>query len=1226
MKKLFCLAAAAACICYGCTQDEENRNLGIGVYPGNPDENTAPVMVQDDSYRNIALNRAAYASSSFDYNLTAQLVTDGIVSAEMPRFLQVSTPEGGVPRREREWLVDQGPYTRPIFEGSSTSIVFELGNGWKEMADNVRMLGYVNFLEEEADGSYEISFYGSENGEEWDKIGEFSGKNFPGEKLSPRKHSDPDKSAALGERLLPRRLIDLNVNLESPKSYSFFKVSLNMPGAQEWMFTNCDFYHMGEFVDLVSSQFFCSTWMSLGAEKEWVYVDLGAVADFDKVVLHWLNRPADGMIQVSKDGERWKNLSAITEDNTIEVKGRGRYVRVLINGSTDKKPLMLSEIEVWGKGGLRADQVSWKLKRALETEADGTSISTCEFDDSDWLAATVPGTVLTSYVNIGAVPDPNHADNLLHISDSYFNSDFWYRNEFEIRKPTGKKLFLELDGINWKAEVFFNGEYLGKIEGGFIRGRFDISKVAKEGRNALAVKILKNANIGAVKEKNEENTGINGGILGADNPTFHASIGWDWISTIRGRNIGIWNDIRIVEEGPVSLKDPFVNVVLPLPDTTSAVITPEVYVRNNDDKPICGMLKGFVGEVTFEQEVALEAGEERLVRFDVLSYPQLLIENPRLWWPNGYGEQNLYDAGFEFAVTSLQKGETPDQVGCDGSTSLQKGETPDQVGCDGNTSLPAATGQPTESLKRMRKNLLSDRIDFKVGLRQVDADEEGGVLHLYVNGRRFIGRGGNWGFSENNLNYRGREYDIAIDYHADMNFTIMRNWVGQTGDVELYEACDRHGIMIWQDFWLANPADGPDPDDNRMFLANAEDYLRQHRSHPSLVIYCGRNEGFPPKEIDEGLRSIIKEYHPGLHYISSSADGCVSGHGPYRALTPKEYFTLPSGNDRFHSERGMPAVMTFESMLRTYSTDALWPQNKQWGQHDFTLSGAQAGESFNKLIADGYGEPQSAEEFAQLGQFINYDGYRAMFESRSLNRKGLLLWMSHPAWPSMTWQTYDWYFEPTAAYFGCKKASEPLHIQWNPADNNIEIVNYNAGDYHGLNVRAMVMNTDGSVAWEKYGSFDSTEDTTVKCFAVEFPSEVSETHFIKLYLTDSEGNTLSDNFYINGTEYGNHQAMASMSKADVKVSSNFEKVADGSEIHGDEWRGSVVLENRSNVPAVMVRLNVVGNQDGDQILPMFYTDNYFSLMPGEKKTVSLRWYDADSRGNSPEVIVSGYNM
>ena len=807
MKKLFCLAAVATIISFGCSHKSDKYNLGIGVYPGNPDENSAPVMVQDDSYRNIALHRASYASSSYDYNLTAQLVTDGIISSEMPQFLQVSTPEGCVPRREREWLVDQGHYTRPTFEGSSTAITFELGNGWKERVDNVQMLGYVNFLEEEADGTYEISFHASDNGNDWEKIGEYSGKGFPGEKLSPRKHSDPDKSAALGDRLLPRRLIDLNVKLSSDKEYAFFKVSLNMPGAQEWVFTNCDFYNEGSFVDLVSSQFFCSTWMSLGTEQEWVYVDLGTVAKFDRIVMHWLNRPAGCMIQVSNNALKWKKLAELHEDDTVNVRGKGRYVRILMNGSADGKPMMLSEIEVWGKGGLKPiSESSWKIKRAAESDAQGTVISMKDFDDSEWIAATVPGTVLTSYVNIGAVPDPNHADNLLHISDSYFNSDFWYRKEFDIRKTDGKRMFLEFDGINWKAEVYFNGAYLGCIEGAFTRGRFDISKLATDGINTLAVKIIKNANIGAVKEKNEENTGINGGILGADNPTFHASIGWDWISTIRGRNIGIWNDVRIVAEGPVSLKDPFVNAALPLPDTTSAVITPEVYVRNNDGKPVCGVLKGFVGDVQFEQEVALEAGEERLVRFDMISYPQLMIENPRLWWPNGYGEQHLYDAGFEFII---------------------------------NPSFPAETGN------------LSDRITFKVGIRQVDADEEGGVLHLYVNGRRFIGRGGNWGFSENNLNYRGREYDIAVDYHADMNFTIMRNWVGQTGDVELYEACDRHGIMVWQDFWLANPADGPDPDDAEMFLANAEDYLRHHRSHPSLVIYCGRNEGFPPEDIDK---------------------------------------------------------------------------------------------------------------------------------------------------------------------------------------------------------------------------------------------------------------------------------------------------------------------------------------------------------------------------------------
>lgn len=1178
-----------ACL-IGCNETNYEGNRGIGIYPGNPSEDFSPIMVQDDSYRNIALNRAAYNSSSHDYCLTAQLITDGIISEQAPKCLYVTTPEGRCERREREWLVDKGFYTRYSLDGEDTHILFTLENGWEVDVDQVGMWGYVNYREDKADGSHDISFWGSSDGQNWDLLGQLAGEEFIGEARGARMHSDPDKAAAMGNLMLPTRLFSVDMELDGQKSYSMLRVDLKMKGAEEWVFANCDFKKDGEIVDLVSSQFFCSTWMSHGNRDEWVHVDLGADASFDRIGLYWLNRPADYKIQVSEDAKKWKDI-AHSQENTdakvkdvIEVNGKGRYVRVLTGESMDGKPLMLSEMEVWGKGGVVAvpkggPQIGeneivlsggkWKLKRAPEVNADGITISTSGFKTDEWLAATVPGTVLTSYMNIGAVPDPNYSNNIFNISDSYFNSDFWYRNEFEIPNEfIGKKLYVDFDGINWKAVVYLNGHKLGRIEGGFIRGRFDISDIAVAGDNVLAVKIIKNANIGAVKEKNEQNTGINGGVLGADNPTFHASIGWDWICSIRGRNIGIWNDVKITKEGAVSLSDPFVNVALPLPDTTSAVITPEVYVNNNSEEDVKGILKGHVGDIEFEQEVCLAAGEEKVVRFDFLSYPQLMMQNPRLWWPNGYGEQNLYDAGFCFII-------------------------------DGE---------------------ISDRSEFKVGIRQVDANENDGILHLYVNGRRFIGRGGNWGFSENNLNYRGREYDIAVAYHADMNFTIMRNWVGQTGDVELYEACDRHGIMIWQDFWLANPADGPDPADQEMFLANAEDYLRQHRSHPSLVIYCGRNEGFPPVGIDNGLRQIVKDFHPGLHYISSSADGCVSGHGPYRAMSPKEYFSYPKGNDRFHSERGMPAVMTYESMLRTYSSEGLWPQGKEWGQHDFTMEGAQHGRSFNELIKKGYGEPQSAKEFAELAQFINYDGYRAMFESRSYKRKGLLLWMSHPAWPSMTWQTYDWYFEPTAAYFGCKKASEPLHIQWNSHTGKVEVVNYNAGTATGLNATAMLVNLDGSKVWGKSVSLDSTEDTTEECFAIEFVEDLTETHFIKLVLTDAEGRIVSDNFYINGKEYGNHTALKEIGKTTVKTSTSTSKGQDGT------WTGSVTLENKGKVPAVMIRLNVIGSKDKEQILPMFYGDNYFSLMPGEKKTVSLKWYDADSRGNLPKVVVSGYNL
>ena len=1185
MKRLAILFTAAISLLTGCTQ-ETTFNRGIGIYPGNPEEDFSPELSSDRTYRNIALRRAVYHSSSHDYCLTGQLITDGIIENSLPRYLAMETSGSGVPKREREWLVDQHPYTRIYLNGEKTYAQISLKNGWKECFDRIDGEILVSYLKDKADGSHEVRISASDDGEEWTVLRSMKGGSFIGRESTPIQHSDPDKADALGNQLLPTRKFRLETDLPEASEYSMIRIDMEMKGAEQWIAANIEFYKDGRQVSLIPSKNFNSTWMSLGKEHEWIYVDLGAEARFDKIILNWLQKPSSAVIQVSDDAQTWKDIAETTDmsmmKETLNVKGKGRYVRVLMHGDGIHH-IMLTEMQVWGKGGVIAnpkpspkpsvDEMTlsggnWKLSRASLTDAAGAEISSESFDDCSWIPATVPGTVLSSYINLGAVPDPNYADNIFNISDSYFYSDFWYRNEFEIPEDfMEEKTWMEFDGINWKAEIFLNGSYLGRIDGAFTRGRFDISGIAKTGTNILAVKIFKNENPGGVKEKNENDTGRNGGVLGYDNPTFHASIGWDWISTVRGRNIGIWNDVRVVKEGPVSLDSPYVETVLPLPDTTSAVLTPEIIVRNNDSKPVSGILKGFIGEVEFSKEVTLDKEEEKVIRFSPEEYPQLKFMNPKLWWPNGYGKPNLYKSGFSFHT-------------------------------EGKTS---------------------DKVDFNVGIRQVEAKEIDEVLFLYVNGRRFVGRGGNWGFSEHNLTYRKREYDIAVEYHADMNFTILRNWVGQIGDMELFEACDRHGIMVWQDFWLANPYDGPDPADNGMFLDNATDMVKRIRRYPSMVIYCGRNEGFPPAELDKGLRDIIGQWHSDLHYIPSSADGSVSGHGPYRALTHKGYFTYRKGNVKFHSERGMPSVMTYESMLRTFAPEALVPKSILWGQHDYTLNGAQRASTFNEIIEKGYGVAKDVKEFSENAQFVNLDGYKGMFESRSLNRKGLLLWMSHPAWPSMTWQTYDWYLEPNASYFGCKKGAEPLHIQWNPAKDIIEVVNYSAGDQKGLTAKAMIMNLDGSIAWEKECTTDSNEDSTVECFSIDFPAETSEVYFIKLHLI-KEGMCLSDNFYINGKEYGNHLALKNIAKADVRSEVSVKKGTDGT------WTGTVTLENRSNVPAVMIRLNVVGKKDGEQILPMFYGDNYFSMMPGEIKTVSLKWYDADTRGNKPKVKITGYNI
>lgn len=1159
---------------------------GIGMYPGDPKEDFSPSLRPDyATYRNIALLRSAYHSSSYDYNLTAQLVTDGVTCDRLPRYFNLSTPDGDVPRREREWMIDRGEYSRNIVTGADTYFCFTLKN-WKAEIDKVQFRLNVVYDENKAKSGYEIIFEGLSDEGTWIELADLRSKKLPGKALAYKGHSDPNKNS--GEPgTLPVRMLNETLSFSRSGKFTAYRMRLKMEGAVYWSVFETNFYNHDEYVDLLPSGWFDSAWMSATAGEEWVYVDLGSSSMFDKVKLHWINKAIKGKIQVSDDARQWIDLALLPGGESladeIAVKGKGRYVRVLMTESVNKERYVLSEMEVMGKGGLVANPVvspevgkgklylsggDWKLQRASLVATRGEDISQSSFIPEHWIIATVPGTVLTSYKNIGAIPNPNYADNLLHISESFFNSNFWYRDEFEVPENfTKERLCLNFDGINWKANIFLNGRRLGRIDGAFTRGQFDVTDLIIPGKNVLAVEVIKNAHIGAVKEKFEKNTDFNGGILGADNPTFHASIGWDWISTVRGRNMGIWNDVYLTSSGKVTVHDPFVRTVLPLPDTTSVKLIPEVIVKNHDASLVKGTLKGKIGDVIFEQSVELKAGEERTITFEPSRFAQLNIRNPHLWWPKGYGVPYLYNANFTFTV-------------------------------DGQTS---------------------DSKDFKVGIRQMTFNENHGILTLFINGRRFIGRGGNWGFSESNLNYRGREYDIAVAYHADMNFTMIRNWVGQIGDEELYEACDRYGVMVWQDFWLANPADGPDPDNSELFIANAEDYVKRFRSHAAIGIYCGRNEGFPPVQIDKALRRIVKEYNPGLHYISSSADGVVSGHGPYRALPVKEYFSLKNGSDKLHTERGMPNVMTYESLVRTFSPEALWPQNAQWGQHDYTMQGAQSCASFNEIIEKAFGEPDDAREFASLAQWINYDGYRGMFESRSLNRKGLLLWMTHPAWPSMVWQTYDYYFEPTAAYFGCKKASEPLHIQWNPVTDNVEVVNYSAGSRKGLTAKAQVVNMDNTVVWERDVMLNSLEDTTDKCMKLEFPENLSPTHFIKLTLMEKDS-IISDNFYLRGVEEGNYRALREMPKVTLHSMTA---------VHNDNngnWAANVVLKNTSSAPALMIRVNVVGENDDEQFLPVFYSDNYFSLLAGEEKEITVHWKDADTQGESPRIVITGYNV
>jgi hypothetical protein len=297
---------------------------------------------------------------------------------------------------------------------------------------------------------------------------------------------------------------------------------------------------------------------------------------------------------------------------------------------------------------------------------------------------------------------------------------------------------------------------------------------------------------------------------------------------------------------------------------------------------------------------------------------------------------------------------------------------------------------------------------------------------------------------------------------------------------------------------------------------------------------------------------------------------------------------------------------------------AIWPQGQTWGTHDFSLHGAQGGESFHERIEKSYGGADNVRDWVELAQFVNYEGYRAMFEAQSKNRMGVLLWMSHPAWPSFVWQTYDYYFDTSAGYYGSKKGSEPLHIQWNPLTDDVEVVNYSAGNVTGLRARVEILNMDGSPQWAKEAVVDSSEDSVLTPIHIDYPATLSPVHFIRLKLTRGT-EVVSTNFYWRGTEEGNYRALRDLPKATVDA------MTQGSHMN-DRWFMTTNLHNTSAVPALMVRVKAVRGKTRDRILPALYSDNYIALMPGERRNIVTEFADADTRGEPPDFVVEGFNL
>jgi hypothetical protein len=825
----------------------------------------------------------------------------------------------------------------------------------------------------------------------------------------------------------------------------------------------------------------------------------------------------------------------------------------------------------------------WRLQDVAKIPQSGAQVSSPSFDASGWYVATVPGTVLTTLVNDHVYPEPLYGENERPeiIPESLVHTSYWYRTVVRIPSAyANRHVWLNFDGINYSAEVWVNGAQVGTMRGAFVRGIFDVTAQVTPGQQAVvAVLVTPEPHPGVTHEHTLRNgVGQNGGITALDGPTFLSTIGWDWLDAVRDRDMGIWQKVFLSAAGPVVVKDPLVTTDLPLPKTDSSDVTVQTTVENVSDEPVAGVVHGAIENIVFERQVTLPPHTAQQITFDATNTPALHIEHPRLWWPNGYGAQPMYKLHLEFKTGEFRTG-----------------------------------------------SAISDAQDVDFGVRKLSYSVPGtDTLTISVNGVQIFIRGGDWGLDEALKRNPRARLDAEIRLHKLANLNLIRNWVGQSTGEDFYELCDKYGLLVWDEFFQPNPLDGPDPTDIPTYIANVRDKILRYRNHPSIVLWCARNEGDPPPKIDAALRTLLAEVDPTRLYWPNSTDGPgVRSHGPYYWRAPREFYTVT--DDFFKTETGSASIPTLES-IRGMMPKKDWETiDDDWAAHDLA-KGNQHGDLYPLILAGRYGKFANLADFVRKAQMANFEAFRAMYEGRNAMlfhpTTAVITWMSNPAQPSFVWQIYHYDLEPMSSYFAVMHASELVHIQFNEATGDVQVINNKPEPVDDLLAHVAVYNVDGSLAYEHETKLSAAPDVATDLGPIDFPESVSAIHFIKLDLRDAAGRLISTNFYWRA-QPGDPDDLTALNQLPmVKLTANVEMPKENV---GGQRRLRVLLHNPTKNIALMAHVQL-RRKSGDRVLPIFYSDNYVSLVPGETKAIEVEAAASEFKGEASLIVVDGWNV
>ena len=880
-----------------------------------------------------------------------------------------------------------------------------------------------------------------------------------------------------------------------------------------------------------------------------------------------------------------------------------------------------------------SDVENWHLSAAPAIEATGEQISQPRYQERDWYPAVVPGTVLTTLIARGVYPDPDYGLNNLAIPESLSRQDYWYRSVFAAPDSfRDRDLSVVFKGINYAAEVWMNGRRLGSIRGAFTRGRFNVTGILRAGEsNAIAVRVAPPPHPGIPHEQSiAAGPGNNGGAMAIDGPTFIAAEGWDWIPGIRDRNTGIWQGVEILATGALRLGDPHVVSHLPLPRTDTADISIEVPVDNGRGTAVAGKVVARFDGISVEKAVSFNPGTTE-VTFSAADFPQLHLIGPRLWWPNGYGAPDLHlmqirvEAGRSVSdSTSIRFGirELTYELSLfDREGRLRRVEVDPTLGTIRGERLIDVRHEAIKRTPQGWAESLTPAGEDSPAVRPGSSESLTPYLVIRVNGVSIAARGGSWGMDDSRKRVSRARLEPYFRLHRDAHLNIIRNWLGQNTEDVFYDLADEYGLLILNDFWVSTQDFQLEPQDPALFLANARDVISRYRNHPSIAVWFGRNEGVPQPILNEGLADLVATLDGTRHYTGSSNSVNLQSSGPYNYRPPEQYFLeLARG---FSVEVGTPSLATLESLRASIPAADSWPLNDTYAYHDWHFGGNGDVASFMTALNEQYEPGASLEDFERKAQLMNYVSYRAIFEGFQAHlwtrNSGRLLWMTHPSWPSNTWQIYSSDYDTGAAYYAVKKACEPVHAQLNLPDFSVAVINTTQTDERQLVLHSRLVSLDNRLLGERVDHLDASANaaTTLAPLAGLTRALLREgLVLVKLTLTDANGALRSENVYWQGRTPADQRRLNELTPQPVEMTAQ-------SRESGTSTVVTVRLKNPGSVPILNAKATLL-DEMGARVLPAYYSDNYIALLAGESRELEIQCPAGRSR--CARVALRGWNV